>query len=505
MSKKIIFVGPPGVGKTTLRKIFFEYESAEQLMKYALDPTYGAESIVLNLGQKVGIFDLAGQENEKWLNSNESEIFINTTYIITVVEVSSSIDSILNFINRVVKVRETFCPQALILLLVHKIDLIDESMLKDTKAKLSVVLRDIKKIKIEYTSINKAYFLKTLVVFKNIIKASLDEEIPMENVDISLIKDAMTILQQFQDKKIISFDVLKQSVNLPGARFDETVEDLENKKYIEICRSKDGKKEVKFIFEKGIGFITAISAYFKNKLGIVEQSLERGVISDKEPPQFIGFLLGDADGRTLFTVECEDGVFRRFLGITDTFGVDLISPFISALTSFSKEIKIINMADFKLKGQNSAIYVFEYDQFSFVLFLNKNTDFEPYKSEIQDYFKFLIEKNREVFNKVLFTGGVSILTQIQEESRIWLKKLETSYTHQARGFDIFDIEASKNIYDRLEDYSSNIKITNTALANEIRTLKKRLICAIMEKNEKEIKQISRLTQQIGNKYRKIVR
>ena len=60
MSNKIIFVGPPNAGKTTLRKIFFEGENRLKLLKFGLDPTHGQESVILKLSEDVGIFDLAG-------------------------------------------------------------------------------------------------------------------------------------------------------------------------------------------------------------------------------------------------------------------------------------------------------------------------------------------------------------------------------------------------------------------------------------------------------------
>ena len=80
MSKKIIFIGPSGAGKTTIRKIFFEGENSKKLLEYALEPTYGEESLILRLpglNEDIGIFDLAGQENHRWLETNENEIFID--------------------------------------------------------------------------------------------------------------------------------------------------------------------------------------------------------------------------------------------------------------------------------------------------------------------------------------------------------------------------------------------------------------------------------------------
>jgi adenylate kinase family enzyme len=47
MNKKIIFIGPPGAGKMTLRKIFFEGENLKELLEIGLEPTHGQETIFL--------------------------------------------------------------------------------------------------------------------------------------------------------------------------------------------------------------------------------------------------------------------------------------------------------------------------------------------------------------------------------------------------------------------------------------------------------------------------
>ena len=107
MTKKIIFVGPPGAGKTTLRKIFFEGESSTKLLEYALEPTFGEESLILRLpglSQDVGIFDLAGQENERWLNTDEKAIFCDSKLILVIIDISTNFDDITAFIKKVIEI-----------------------------------------------------------------------------------------------------------------------------------------------------------------------------------------------------------------------------------------------------------------------------------------------------------------------------------------------------------------------------------------------------------------
>ena len=75
MAQKIIFLGPRNAGKNSLRKIFFEGETPQYLLDNPLKPTQGIENTILDLGSKIGVFDLAGQQNKQWLDTEKDIVF----------------------------------------------------------------------------------------------------------------------------------------------------------------------------------------------------------------------------------------------------------------------------------------------------------------------------------------------------------------------------------------------------------------------------------------------
>ena len=129
MGKKIVIIGPPNAGKTTLRKIFFEGENSTSLLENSLEPTHGVESIILKLSEEIGIFDLAGQENQYWFEINKNSIFIDSEIIIIVIDITSPLEDIVSFTNIVLTIRNELTPTSIVYLLLHKIDLIDSKKL----------------------------------------------------------------------------------------------------------------------------------------------------------------------------------------------------------------------------------------------------------------------------------------------------------------------------------------------------------------------------------------
>lgn len=160
MAKKVIFVGPSGAGKTTLRKIFFEGENASKLLEYALEPTYGEESLILRLhglNEDVGVFDLAGQENQRWLESEDKSIFSETEVILIFIDITADFDFILDFIRKVIAIRKEITPDSFIYVLMHKIDLVGHKKIRDIRTGIRSSFPKEKGIKILFTSLKKQY------------------------------------------------------------------------------------------------------------------------------------------------------------------------------------------------------------------------------------------------------------------------------------------------------------------------------------------------------------
>ena len=503
MNKKMVFVGPAGAGKTTLRKIFFEYEIAEHLLDTPLDPTYGVESIVLRLGQNIGVFDLAGQENEKWLNGEDKEIFLDATIIIIVIEATSPILDIESFVKKVIQVRDETCHDALIYLLVHKIDLVTDDDLDNVKNLIINRLGKEPRMKIEFTSIDKKYFVKTLGIFKDIIKLSLDEEIILEQIDHEAMKIMLDILRLIKQKTSLLPVQIKETLNLTDSQTASALTFLESKNLI--GRETSGDKNA-IILDPALNpdFIEEIISNPQGEIAIIEdQYLQQAQPQEASIPPVLGFVMANKDGIAFLIVEVNDGAFEQFLGVKSKNDIQLVAPFVSALSHFSKELNVINMADFRVRGQNLSLSVVGVKDFQITLFINKDISFDKIKAKITGFFTNLIMNNKTRLGLDGRTGARGSFSDLEMFAQQWLAGLNKTYMDMVAGMKIFDANDARSLYNRLEDIS--LKIGNNIKAQEkLRMVKTRLVNAIMEKNISEIKEIVETTKQFETMLKKNV-
>src|SRR5271157_2004715 len=144
---KIILIGPSNVGKTTLRKIFFEQENPLKLLNESLEPTMGHETTIYDIEGLFEVHDLGGwqfklslseQQSESWSTEN-FDLFYKTDLIITMVDATDGWDENKNFWERVNFERQKICPNAHLMILFHKVDLLDDEKRQQLEWNISAI------------------------------------------------------------------------------------------------------------------------------------------------------------------------------------------------------------------------------------------------------------------------------------------------------------------------------------------------------------------------------
>jgi len=491
MSKKIIFVGPPNAGKTTLRKIFFEGENRIKLLKIRSEPTHGQESVILKLSEEVGIFDLAGQENWRWLETDEKSVFYNTKVLIIIIDITTSIKEILQFIEKILKIKKELTPSTYIYLLLHKKDLITQDRLAEIKLQIIKEFGRENQIKIAYTSIMKKYFLEMLSLFMEILKTCTSKLIDKERVNFNLLKITINLLYFIHEEIVISKMDLIKKLKVSDKKMDSIMNVLENKGFIKASKAQN--LPLYSLTVKGKKYFDDISREFFIASFNVETNLLEANLEGKIRPPLIGFMVADRDGRTLMTTELYDDIFREVLNSKNNdlyMDYDLIPMFICALEKFSSELNIRDLSGFKLKGSNIKMQTYRYDLVTITLFMSGTTNIRPIKDRIKDGFDNFIKKYEKEFESCILSSEVSKLVELSEVGRKWLKNLNQKYQKLAVNLEIFDFRQATDLYEKLEDISKNVNVKYSTLIQKVKTIKTNLMNAVYNENFKEIRDIA---------------
>lgn len=220
---KLVFIGLPNAGKTTLRKVFLEGQSSKELLENPLVPTRGLDTMVINLDRypirnledkvdkdksnKLGVFDVAGQELKKWLGDSKEKVFNEATSILLVVDVRTPNNQIAELANNVIALRDEISPYAYIYVLIHKIDMVSPEDLIKMKVIFNQLFKDKQFLEILYTSIVMDHFPETLVTFLNILKMTA---LRGSGLDLDLIESmAKSIHIKDPDQIIASYNKLE--------------------------------------------------------------------------------------------------------------------------------------------------------------------------------------------------------------------------------------------------------------------------------------------------------
>ena len=154
-----------------------------------------------------------------------------------------------------------------------------------------------------------------------------------------------------------------------------------------------------------------------------------------EPPPFVGCIIADKFGKTLFSYELFSGSIDFFLkrdirnkGEKEDLSLELIPMFISALEAFSQEINIQDLPGLKLEGRNIKLQtIFSYEDYTIILFLNPNVNMKLMENRIKTYFSYLFEVYNNDFKNIHKMSSSNFILHLKLLGKIWLEDLNKIY------------------------------------------------------------------------------
>lgn len=509
MSTKIIFVGPSGSGKTTLRKVFFEGESSFKLLEYALEPTYGEESLILRfpgLDESIGIFDLAGQENERWLETEDKAIFQDTTMILVVIDITLGLDYILDFVKKIIDIRNQITHSTMIYVLIHKIDLVQQQFIIKINSGIIDAFSKEKLIKFMFTSLKQPYFIQTFSYFIEIIKKSFQGPTPEESLMFNVIDESIKIIYQIDKEVTISKRSLRENSNIPEKLLNYLIEHLGNKGHIQITNIKN--REILSLTDNGRYNFKKILKQFTSDYDLSPQvnHINSELLSEQIPP-FIGALISNKSGILLLKIELFEGALEKYLlnKVQDnenasSVDLELIPMFMSAIEKFSTQININDLIGFDLVGSNLKMQIYGYENYIIIFFMNPNINVKPVDYEINEFFHSIFEEYRSEFDIANKQGKVNVLFPLAEIGKGWLEELNESYKELIFKLETYDDEQAQVLYSKIEALYNRIDIKFSLILEKIKVMKVNLMKGILEKDFEEITKIAKLAQELSTEY-----
>ena len=232
--KKIVLVGPSGVGKTTLQKVYFDQVSPISLLEEPLQPSRGISSrIYTTSNTDLGVFDLAGQENETWFSDKGKDVFSESNIIICVFDIGNSLESIIKFLINIYKVKKDLHLHSCnIIAFLHKIDLRSNayvcSKLKTIQEFITIQHPQGKDFEIYQTSITKDNFYNTFCIISEILNLIIKRnKIPIKSEEFQKLKNQLSMILKSDINVKYSIDDVSQKFKINSKKAKLYIEELE--------------------------------------------------------------------------------------------------------------------------------------------------------------------------------------------------------------------------------------------------------------------------------------
>ncbi len=271
-NKKIVLTGPAGAGKTSIYNTYFEMWNPRSVLEIPLEPTRGINSGLYSLfNTKLGIFDLAGQENDIWLTSNKN-VFKQSNAIICIFDATNSVESIVTFLIKIIQIKHKLnLLDCTIYAFMHKIDLIEPTYafqkIKAIGDFFKAQYRKGREIEIFKTSITKDFFFLTYNILGDILNLLFQngDSILTERNEIESLKDELMIILNLKNQTKYSREFLSSEFNIDLIEVDKLLEKLE---HIDLVEHFDDINYFQLTERSGyfkVGFEKEVSQLNENK------------------------------------------------------------------------------------------------------------------------------------------------------------------------------------------------------------------------------------------------
>ena len=197
MTKKVVLVGRPGVGKTSINSAIFQGKDPKDLMFYPLEPTRGINTSIYSwMDMEISLFDSSGQELENLLDDIEERkiLFGETDLLIYVVDYIywvTQTKTIIEEIQKISRILKGFTSQTRLIIFFHKIDLINkklEGAFDKIKADI-IKFVSVSNADVFFTSLFPNLIFKTYNALSEILSGHSPGAIRLKKVVDELIQD----------------------------------------------------------------------------------------------------------------------------------------------------------------------------------------------------------------------------------------------------------------------------------------------------------------------------
>lgn len=224
MVKKILLLGRPAMGKTTIKNVIFNDEEPNDLILFPLETTVDIKySIHEFLDLRISLLDTAGQSLQIYLNNEEKqiEIFGDTGALIYIFDYNiwlSKPQVIIDDIRRICKINENNLFGVKIFLFFHKIDLIYQVNAKKLSTLRSTITNKLAlpfELPIYFTSLYPDLIYSTYNAFFDIISNFSPDALNLKNVVHGVINGlSKTICFITNQKDYIIHQVMSKDLDI---------------------------------------------------------------------------------------------------------------------------------------------------------------------------------------------------------------------------------------------------------------------------------------------------